>query len=893
MAEERKKRPAGSEPAEKPRPSAAATSKPEVELADPNAPVKPGKSNINLKAYPMMLDLGRMPYEGHYMEKGNGNHERNSEHRATEPDNVPSAPQPGRANVQPTETPVQGNWRPDPATPSPTRVELGGQADPGRDFSPRSFGDLTSKERERELAPEAPQRPKADVNLKAFPMMLDLGRNPYDIQRKMVKKGMKPMKRHVSDGPDGIPYNDLEPERPHGQPKETEAPNGGYPLAEMDGSEGKGADGHRTPNGKYYMGYINKRIRPHEGRPGTGPDGIPYDDTQPDRGLSQPNELPSLRTMNNGSALDGNGTDLHRDGNPNEGFRPRTDLFPGLGNGAYDTPKDWDDESAELDEFASGLDDVEASDGGAAKGIARGKDGGPATPSPTRVRLGRQADPWRDFSPRGFGNTAPIDESDRLAEFEHDVDNEDGEASRAFPRGALRGDSGNVAGGNGSDDADDGSQGNGSGASSDSGANGAANGADGSRGNSSGTDSGASGNADGGNGSGKADSSDGSSGSAGGGAPAGGNGGSENGNAANGGLAGNGGTGGNPVANGDGKRSAADEIMALDKDDPQYFSKLARILTEKPMTQEEVERRNRGAAASQAIAGLGNALNAIANVAFAGGAPSQTLPQLPNVDYSKLEDKAREQRKQYAASMMRGAQQDYAAYQQAKRDKAAADRWQQELKLKQDAAKAKADYDKAVLDLRKAKNADDKAIAEKKAQQAEKRLQQAAARLAEEQRSNRAREAETARHNKAMEGKGSAKEKKEKEKKFRTDFHLAGPYGRSRDYDMNKDGDVLEAWKLFKKHGLYKPDHGSNEKEPDTVDKMRNYMLTYDRWVKGSEGGWSRELEYNADGTPRNRKTNAAKAKNDSVNASASKPKQRPSTKPQKKSDYASGLVIE
>ena len=78
-----------------------------------------------------------------------------------------------------------------------------------------------------------------------------------------------------------------------------------------------------------------------------------------------------------------------------------------------------------------------------------------------------------------------------------------------------------------------------------------------------------------------------------------------------------------------------------------FYQNLYETMTQKPISEDEEERRKRGAAAASAVGHLGNVLSSFSNLIFAGEAPSQTLPQVPNPDYLSFSDRLRKQREQY------------------------------------------------------------------------------------------------------------------------------------------------------------------------------------------------------------------------------------------------------
>ena len=99
--------------------------------------------------------------------------------------------------------------------------------------------------------------------------------------------------------------------------------------------------------------------------------------------------------------------------------------------------------------------------------------------------------------------------------------------------------------------------------------------------------------------------------------------------------------------------------------DYQFNQNFYREYMQKPVTQEEEDRRKRAAQSAQAIAGLGNVISAFSNLAFSGEAPSQNLPQLPQVDYLSFSDRLKQQRDQYGAGLVNARARDYSEYQNA------------------------------------------------------------------------------------------------------------------------------------------------------------------------------------------------------------------------------------
>lgn len=107
-----------------------------------------------------------------------------------------------------------------------------------------------------------------------------------------------------------------------------------------------------------------------------------------------------------------------------------------------------------------------------------------------------------------------------------------------------------------------------------------------------------------------------------------------------------------------------------------------------PITPEEEQRRVRGAQAAQAIGHLGNVLSSFSNLVFTDkGAPSQTLPNVPDLNIRTFEDRIAEKRRQYIAGQMSARNNDR---------KALIDRINLELKQKDD--ERKDDLNKAKIE---------------------------------------------------------------------------------------------------------------------------------------------------------------------------------------------------
>lgn len=84
-----------------------------------------------------------------------------------------------------------------------------------------------------------------------------------------------------------------------------------------------------------------------------------------------------------------------------------------------------------------------------------------------------------------------------------------------------------------------------------------------------------------------------------------------------------------------------------DQSDYTFNQDFFKTYFQRPVSEEEEDRRKRGAAAASAVGHLGNVMSAFSNLAFAGEAPSQTLPIAPTPDFLSFSDRLRKQREQY------------------------------------------------------------------------------------------------------------------------------------------------------------------------------------------------------------------------------------------------------
>lgn len=193
----------------------------------------------------------------------------------------------------------------------------------------------------------------------------------------------------------------------------------------------------------------------------------------------------------------------------------------------------------------------------------------------------------------------------------------------------------------------------------------------------------------------------------------------------------------NPVAPQDPVTPSGDqEVPLIDAGEPrmndyQWNQRLYEGLFQKPMSQEEEERRKRAASVATGIGHLGNVLSSFSNLAFAGEAPSQALPIVPDPKLRSYSDRMEAIRQRYGAGYLAARQNDINNYQRALslyrqdktrkeelavREKAlerqaaldawSKDKWQREYEADQDYKKRRQDLEneKLKLDKREVEN---------------------------------------------------------------------------------------------------------------------------------------------------------------------------------------------
>ncbi len=255
-----------------------------------------------------------------------------------------------------------------------------------------------------------------------------------------------------------------------------------------------------------------------------------------------------------------------------------------------------------------------------------------------------------------------------------------------------------------------------------------------------------------------------------------------------------------------------DSVNMPERDDYHFYTDLVNSYIKQPMTPEEEERRKRSATAVEGIGHLGNVLNSFSNLVFTGqGAPSQTLPTVPAGNLQKFEDRVAENRRRYIGARMDADARDRSVW---------LDDWRNEYQRQKDEADKRAKLDERAYDLMKF-NAN--LSKEQAREQARKELEEA-------------RLKETERHNKAMENiswsRANAGNKSNGnnsvEKKYGS-YHFRTKRDKvSREFDMNKDEDVLQMYKEGVRGGIWpeiiSKDESGRVSYPN-VEDIRNYII--------------------------------------------------------------------
>lgn len=106
-------------------------------------------------------------------------------------------------------------------------------------------------------------------------------------------------------------------------------------------------------------------------------------------------------------------------------------------------------------------------------------------------------------------------------------------------------------------------------------------------------------------------------------------------------------------------------VVEPQMNDYQWNQRLYETLFQKPISQEEEERRKRAASVATGIGHLGNVLSSFSNLAFAGEAPSQKLPTVADPKLQSYSDRLEAIRQRYGAGYLAARQNDTNNYQRA------------------------------------------------------------------------------------------------------------------------------------------------------------------------------------------------------------------------------------
>ena len=99
-------------------------------------------------------------------------------------------------------------------------------------------------------------------------------------------------------------------------------------------------------------------------------------------------------------------------------------------------------------------------------------------------------------------------------------------------------------------------------------------------------------------------------------------------------------------------------VVEPQMNDYQWNQRLYETLFQKPISQEEEERRKRAASVATGIGHLGNVLSSFSNLAFAGEAPSQKLPTVADPKLQSYSDRLEAIRQRYGAGYLAARQND-------------------------------------------------------------------------------------------------------------------------------------------------------------------------------------------------------------------------------------------
>lgn len=247
---------------------------------------------------------------------------------------------------------------------------------------------------------------------------------------------------------------------------------------------------------------------------------------------------------------------------------------------------------------------------------------------------------------------------------------------------------------------------------------------------------------------------------------------------------------------------------------------------EQPITPEEQQKRVRGAQAAQAIGHLGNVLSSFSNLVFTDkGAPTQTLPSVPDLNIRSFEDRVSEKRRQYIAGQMAAREQDR---------KSVLDQFKMQLQQKDDDRKDK-------LNNARIKELESSDALNKEKEEYQKLVNAGYnEKLAAEIARLRALEEKARNEGVAaiIKAKNDEKDKSEKEKsgkekkssdKPNNKYRIEGPNGYTKYYDLDIDGDVVELYRLAVKNGIIPYD------KAESINQMREAIKVNNRkYVKGN-----------------------------------------------------------
>lgn len=249
-----------------------------------------------------------------------------------------------------------------------------------------------------------------------------------------------------------------------------------------------------------------------------------------------------------------------------------------------------------------------------------------------------------------------------------------------------------------------------------------------------------------------------------------------------------------------------------------------------PITPEEEQRRIRGAQAAQSIGHLGNVLSSFSNLVFTDkGAPSQTLPNVPDLNINTFEDRIAEKRRQYIAGQMSAREQDR---------KSLLDQIKLQLEQKDDERKEK--LNNARIEELKSSDALNKEKEEYQRLVNEGYPEKVAADIAyrkalSEKAYNEGRAAIIRAQNS---GKGESGNGNNSSNKPKNKYRIEGPNGNTRYYDLDKDKDVVELYRLAVKNHLIAVDNAKTINQMKEAIKVNMY-----KYIPGDSynlsDGWS------------------------------------------------------